>query len=859
MVRKLALAVSLALGSLPLSVHALGLGGIKTHSALNENLRADIELYSVKKGQLDTLKVQLAPSDVFARMGIERPFLLSRLKFKTKRLKNGKAIILVSSTVPIPEPFLDFFVEVTWPSGQLVKEFTILLDPPAFTNRKAPRVNTGRRSGRSKSASSSSAQEPILADGAYGPIAPNETLWEISERLKPAGVTVHQMMMAIYDANPKAFVRSNINLLKRGDMLQIPDSGTVQRIDQREAVAQFQQQTADWRQSVADTAVSASAAQNPATGSAAQSAPQASSGGHLKIAGTDQSADTEAAKGAVGAADNPGTDQLKQRVMVLEEQAESARQEASDLRAQLDELQSQLEANRRLLTLRDEELAKLQAAMTENAQSASDASTEPAEQAPVATTAVEEQTPQPTETVSSVSPEPPKPEPPTEVTPPPKEDVAAETPAVAEAPQVAAGSTNEWIAWAQQNWKLLAGAGGGGAALLLLLLLGRRKKDDHKAPLDQAPIVEEAESILTANSDTESASELISDTSFLSEYNSEEFKAFGDDTTEADPVTTADLYMADSRYRRAEEILQQAINEGKDSLPVRAKLLDVYYATQKKKEFFGLVRDMLVRGMDKDDPSTWEHIKMMGRNLDPGNPLVAPVEPSVADSEYSEPIDETDLSIDLSRLAEELDSSLDTDSESFEGLGDLDLNLDSGRTETPAPTSAPEPVSEPVVEEKAPESRLDEPLLDDLDMDFAETELHTELLDIDDATELDVIPSQLDETLADLSGDLEGVLADSQLKDNQINLEDERLSDLTDAINPITQEVDASSDLPAADDAQGADSEIGDEVETKLELARAFIEIGDAEGARSILHEVESDGTAAQQQAARDLLEQLKT
>ena len=142
-------------------------------------------------------------------------------------------------------------------------------------------------------------------------------------------------------------------------------------------------------------------------------------------------------------------------------------------------------------------------------------------------------------------------------------------------------------------------------------------------------------------------------------------------------------------------------------------------------------------------------------------------------------------------------------------------------------------------------------------MALGETELHTELLDISEIGDVNVGTTNLDEALADLSGDLEGVMADSQILDEPLDLEDERFSNLEDGLSPDSQISGLENDLNVSSSME-EDSIIGDEVETKLELARAFMEIGDADGARGILQEVEEDGTPEQKETASELLGQLK-
>jgi len=225
MVRGLTLAVALALGTVTVPAHALGLGDIKAHSALNETFSADIDLLSVAAGELDSIRVRLAAQKEFDKAGVERPFFLSLLKFVPERLDNGQSVVRVSSDFPIREPFLDFLVEVAWPRGRLIREYTVLLDPPVTTRRRAPRVRpvqavTPTAPAASRSRGNVAAVAPVTNE--YGPIAANETLWSVATKLRPRGASMEQMMIALLHANPEAFIEGDINRLRRGAIFQAP-------------------------------------------------------------------------------------------------------------------------------------------------------------------------------------------------------------------------------------------------------------------------------------------------------------------------------------------------------------------------------------------------------------------------------------------------------------------------------------------------------------------------------------------------------------------------------------------------------------------------------------------------------------
>ncbi len=910
MVRKLAMAVSLAVSTtLPLSVYALGLGEIRTSSALNEKFKGEIELLSVKKGQLDTLKVGLAPPEIFARAGVERPFVLTQLRFRTVRKRDGRAVVVVTSKAPIREPFLDFFVEVNWPKGKLVREYTVLLDPPVTTSRRAPRIaRASSGSGVPAAGGQVSSVSPAAAPGGeYGPVRANETLWAIANRIRPRGISVHQMMVALYQANQQAFLDGNINLLKKGSILKVPQLDQLRGVGRRQAVEEFQRlsQGGAPAPSVAGSQQKQSEGGDGGEQIAAATKEKDESSGRLRITGADQSS-AEKGGGVQAAqekATGTGEQGLKQKLLLVEEQAATARQEADDLRERVNGLEKQLEEMKRLLELRNQELAQLQAqqalsqkpeerpASTEQPASAVDvegtqesgassAASDNGELAPATAGTVEKkETAAQSEGMEEAASQPVAPpaegekEPATAAEKVPSQVVPAKasesgsaassegqgkatshssTPAAN--PDSTAVAVPAWRQWLTDNWPFAAG--GGAVALLLFgLVASRRRKEPTEPPLPPSAVLSQGESASPGPAKTASESDVseavaaaadsaIGDTSFLSEYSTEELRALHEDTTEVDPVSEADVYIAYGRYSQAEEILEEAMKNGDTSAAVRHKMLEVYYATQKKEEFKKLAEEMVADGQDKEDPEAWEHIQTMGRDLDRANPLFAAgaAASSALESDEGGEVEEqdSDLSLDLSSLAEEVDSQLNPDSESLSTFSNMDLELPSLQIE-------PEGTEGSVAEAAEAE---------DLSLQGSETELNTELGDLSDLGDLSLDATTLDETLADLTGDLEGVMADSKILDHPMDLEQSTLSELETESTSVMENREPPEETNAGPE-KGDDSTIGDEVETKLELAKAFIEIGDAEGARGILQEVQEDGTPQQKEAAAELLAQL--
>ncbi|HCE6928801.1 TPA: FimV family protein [Pseudomonas aeruginosa] len=209
---------------------ALGVGDITLHSALNQPLDADIELLDVGDLGADEIEVRLAGADVFAAAGVERLQFLNELRFSPVLQGRGGNRIHVSSSRPVQEPYLNFLVEVARPNGRIVREFTVLLDPLGYTPRMLPAARSGIEPQRQSSTpvpaprSAAVVVDPALLEPGDEYLArPNDNLWAISGRLRGAGNADRaQLMEALYQLNPQAFVNADRHRLKAGARLRLP-------------------------------------------------------------------------------------------------------------------------------------------------------------------------------------------------------------------------------------------------------------------------------------------------------------------------------------------------------------------------------------------------------------------------------------------------------------------------------------------------------------------------------------------------------------------------------------------------------------------------------------------------------------
>lgn len=396
MKRLLAKSILLA-GGMSLSSHilALGLGEMELDSALNQPLSAEIKLIDKQGLTSSEIKPKLASAADFERAGIDRYQFLTQMKFSV----NGDRI-LITTRDPVNEPFLNFLVELNWPAGRVLREYTVLLDPPVFEEgRVQPLVAVPAGSVQSQTTvtapqsrpepkptpkRSNSWQTPA-APGTYK-VQPNDTLWEIALATRPdASVTPQQMMIALQDVNPGAFINGNINRLKTHTVLDIPDASIIETVNNREAVAEVVRQNRELKAGVA---------QIDATGrNTDTSGPRKSTGnGEVRLLASEASGDSNQSGGAVsGKAGTAGAAETDLAIAL--ENLDKSQRENQELVERLNALEEQLAKMERLISLQNDQLANMQAG-TEPAAKADATVQEPAaETAGVATTeAATEQT-----------------------------------------------------------------------------------------------------------------------------------------------------------------------------------------------------------------------------------------------------------------------------------------------------------------------------------------------------------------------------------------------------------------------------------------------------------------------------------
>jgi pilus assembly protein FimV len=875
---------------LPGVAAALGLGGIRTQSALNEPFYAEIDLVDARPDELDSIKVLLAPPEDFQRVGSTRAHFLTRLRFQPQVSPQGRPVILVTSSEPVREPFLDFLIELNWPQGRMVKGYTVLLDPPVTLDRRAPRVERPAAGSVATPSPGAGSQRPVggiapIPAGAgggafplrYGPVESGAGLWRVARKLAPSGATVAQTAMALYRNNQGAFIRGDINMLRQGAVLEIPSAAELFALNTADAEREFRAAMRGDR--VTDTPL-------------IQVADGAPTEDRLRIATAPEAPAAPASPALTppaGAIPEIGT--LQQELLLVQEAGESTRQETEELRSRIRELETQLADIQRLLQLRNEQLAMVQAAQLDEPSAAVAEATEveplsPATEAaepamppevaeplaeetetlvetepmiaeseatPVAETesavteAESEVTPvaETESAVAAAGPEAAAPEsegvvvesePVTAPTAEPEvaaieEPVSAETQAPMPAPtgpELAAVSPSQSVprsaaeaegsrgpAWADAVTGSPLAIGGGLAALaaLLGLIVVRRRR--HLGEMVPEGAFAGAQGLAGAGA-MHSSDDRMTDVAAKPAWADSRLTG-GDsalmppegETEEADVVSEADVYIAYGRYREAQSLLEDELRRSPARVDLKLKLAEAYSGAKNVPALKYLMSDMERTGVHRLYPDQWDRLEKALAGLEAASAGdAAPTMgqgPSAADAAAT-PRGEPKLALGAATAAT-----------GAARADDLDLDLDAldllGSTPS-APPAKPE----------APATTTD------LDLQREELDRFSEI-DFGDSEVFEERPAR-PAAPAQASGPA-------------------ALGDSFDLLMPLSKET-GGSEAPSSQ--WQSDSGLWDEVTTKIDLARAYIEMEDPEAARVILQEVVAEGNASQQAEAREML-----
>ena len=925
-VRKLVLAIAAASALSSGMAQALGLGELSVKSTLNQPLVAEIELTEAQGLNPAQVVPSLATTADFAQAGITRQAFLNDLTFTPVINANGKSVLRITSSRPVREPFVKFLVQVLWPNGRLLREYSLLLDPPKYSPEAAAAAaapvspaapaqlpSTAPSAEQPATPPPAPAQEPAAqAPPAAGseskPVlyttTNNDTLWEIAEKVRNGG-TVQQTMLAIQALNPDAFIGGNINRLKKGQVLRLPTAQQSRTMPQPQAVSEVAAQNQAWRQgrNLPTGARQLDATRRNRAG-AAPAQVEAQDNLSLVSAGSNS-----AAKGAAG------DKNLANKLAVAEENLDTARRDNAELKSRMNDLQSQLDKMQRLIQLKSDQLAKMQAsgAVVPNAAAANTPAANPANPAlPAALVATPGSPEAAAKPPGEIAPEDALPAGAAQVTTP-----GSEQPLVVD--PVAAQEVDEQDPFKQLlNNPVVLGIIGGAVVLLLLLLmlfLARRRNAKAEAEKHRRmarALAEESDFVSDMDMELPQASFDGLDVPPPGVRMAPAAVAAGVAAKErpADPLVQAEIHIAYGRMNQAVELLEESVKADPSRDDIRLKLMEIYAEQGNTKAFAAHERKMVARGKNQAEVE----------QLKDNNPTIAAAAVTAAaatataaalaaemDAKYVESLllDEPEAEPEpepVSLAPEPEPASVEAETDELDN--DFDLSLDDLEQASPEPVierdaspaaedfalDAPTltPVEEPSFEsllrqqnEAAAVSAPDD--LDDFDLDLAEDEpgLTTEddfLLSLEnEPLDLGETPAAVPETSLepehdlDLPDDFDLSLADEIETDqatqafaseiDDVNAELERLSQNLETppmAEPFQTPSFTADDMAGMDDEPEFDFLSGtDEAATKLDLARAYIEMGDSDGARDILDEVVTEGNDGQKTEAREMLGRL--
>ena len=368
---------------------ALELGPIEARSALYEPLDARIPMRGVQGGDIEGLSVTLGSPAQFELAGVVRLPHLNLLRFTVVSQSEAGGYIHVSTDEPIIEPSLTFLIDVDWPRGRAVRGYKLHLSPaPRTPATGTPSVRTTHEAQREPVAGSSTAAPASPAAGAdtYGPVQSSETLWSIASRLRPdRSVSVQRMMLAVLEANPEAFAIPNVNALNEGTVLRIPSRDEIGSDDATAAIAEVKRQHEAWtayRES--GRAPSAPPAATPPRD------PTPEPSGRVEVVSP------ETPPVVPARAEDADTESLRDQLALAVEEADARRRQNDELTLRLSEAEDHIRELSRLVDLKNEEIAALQAELRSIAEAPPPSETEPmpapvlAEEAPVPAPSEEE-------------------------------------------------------------------------------------------------------------------------------------------------------------------------------------------------------------------------------------------------------------------------------------------------------------------------------------------------------------------------------------------------------------------------------------------------------------------------------------
>ncbi len=844
---------------------ALGLGRLSVQSALGETLRAEIEVTNLTAEEAASLRLRVASPDAYRAAGVEYNAALTGAQVQMVRRPDGTNVLRVTSDRAVVEPFVDVIIEASWASGRLVREYTLLFDPPSTRTAQAPAPaaapvisaapvtppaaapaaprtpETTRRPAAPIAAAPAAPAATIPAPAAATAAAPapaavprpaaegadqyrvrsGESLSRIAGRVQRPGVSLDQMLVSLFRGNPQAFMGENMNRLRAGSVLTVPSAEEAGRVTPQQAREVIVAQSADFAAYRQRLASGLPADAEPAAGRQAAGRVQAQVEDRTQAAAPSPDRLT-LSQGAV----RPGAGDA-----TVAKEAEK-----TDSSARLAELSRNVE-----------ELKKLQGATAPAGTPAAVPS--PAPTAPTSTPAAPAATPAATAATPVATAPPAPPAPVTTVVPaapqaPKPVPVVVATPPAAAPP--AAPKEPGWLDSILENPLLLPGAG-----VLVALLAGLglyRLRSRARKPSGETSFLEsrlQPDSFFGGSGgqriDTREApsSQGSSASSSSMSYSLSQIDAIGD----VDPVAEADVYLAYGRDLQAEEILKEAMRTNPERMTIRTKLLEVYAKRRDTKGFELLATQ--VHNLTRGEGDDWAKAQELGRSIDPENPLYQPGgHPEAVIGSSGQPVEPLGASTVPYTAPMTPPSFQPAPDATLEAGLDLDLDLVASATprKTP-PADATQPLSTSASLSAA------------TGLDF---DLENPTVPVARSRSLHAVPEGVKEPPAAAPA----ARAEASTEPGSLDFDLSDLGGLDAARQPPMPPVPAGEAVDFGEFSIGGQrltppEETVDPLARKLELAEEFRQIGDLEGARDLLEEVVAKASGALKTKAQAMLDNL--
>ena len=599
--------VSIAIGlAVQVSAFGAGLGKMTVNSALGQPLNADIVILVPDATELKNLHANLASQAAYQQAGLDMSAVLENIKFTIKSQSDGTALLHLSSSDPVQDPFLDIMVELEWGNGKIERDYTLLLDPPNMQHAmvstpsvppvaNVPVTSTASQPQQTAGAVSSSsrpahwhahaaqtggekAANTKIASAKTVKVHTGMTLSGIAGQYKPEGVHLEQMLVGLYRENPQAF-EGNMNRMRSGQVLHIPDRATLAAIGEAAAVREVHLQAEDWhayRQKLAGEVERSAApvSQNHQAGGKIvpavqdKSAAPVTSGGVLKLS-----------KGVAPKQGQTGVAALSsaEKKQMAQDDAAAKRKAMEEEKTRLAMLEKNAQDMQRLLALKNQQLA------AQKAVSAPAATPAPV---PVPPPVAKPVLPHPVHKLVKPAPVPVPPQP----------------------------------AWYEKIDPLYVVAVGGVMVLLGLLVtvINSRKRRAGLSKFENSILTSVESKPNTVYNTQSGASVNTSNTSFLTDFSQSGLGTL--DTHDVDPIAEAEVYMAYGRDVQAEEILKEAMQKEPQRHEIKVKLLEIYAGRNNLPAFEAIATDLYSALAGQESP-LWDKAAEMGRKLDPRNPL----------------------------------------------------------------------------------------------------------------------------------------------------------------------------------------------------------------------------------------------